>query len=241
MFLVGTLSAMAGLGARLHGPRLVVFGMIVFLGLSSGRGLTMFFFLAPIILARPISSCDRYFLPQLPDKQPLDADKATDPVLLYLQKWPSAVPAVCMGVAMLVAISTWWRPEAVPAKFAAPEAAVDFVRRANITGNVFNDYAFGGFLIFSGIPTFVDGRAFPFGASFLRKYFDTVAIADSNSAFQILDDYNISWIILSPARPLAKAITHSAQWDKVYSDDYAVVFTRVRRVEGDGRSTTIKE
>ena len=133
----------------------------------------MFFFLAPIILARPASTCARWLAPQLSEKQTSDSDKTSDPVLRFLERRSLAILAGCMAVAALITVSTWWRTVSPPENI-APKGAIDFVQRKNIIGNVFNDYNFGGYLIFSGIPTFVDGRALPFGDAFLHKYFDTV-------------------------------------------------------------------
>ena len=188
----------------------------------------MFFLLAPVILARPISASARYLTPQ--DSEPLvfEAGPAPDHVLRFLQNWFIVVTAACAAVAVLVTLSTWWLRDVAPPKSIAPKAAIDFVQRNNITGRVFNEYGFGGFLIFSGIPTFVDGRALPFGDAFLHKYFDAVSLVDIDGAFQLLNDYKISWIILPPAVPFAKAIARSGSWDKVYADEYSVVFIRHR-------------
>jgi len=40
-----------------------------------------------------------------------------------------------------------------------PSAALEAARNLHLSGPVFNDYPFGGFLIFNGIKTFIDGRA----------------------------------------------------------------------------------
>jgi hypothetical protein len=225
---VALLSAMVGLGIRLRGARLIAFGIIAFMGLTYTRGLVMFFLIAPFILARPASTCAWYLAPQLSDTLSSETDNASDPMLRYLRKRLIAVPACCMAVAALVTISTWWLEDPAPPNAITPKAAIDFVRRTNITGNVLNDYMFGGFLIFSGIPTFVDGRDMPFGDAFLHKYFDAVDLVDIDGAFYLLDDYKVSWIILNPLEPLTKAIAQSTLWDKVYSDEYSVVFIRHR-------------
>jgi len=129
-----------------------------------------------------------------------------------------------MAIAALATVSTSWRSIAPP-KSIAPEEAIDFVKRTHITGNVFNSYGFGGYLIFSGIPTFIDGRGLT-GDDFLRKYSEAVNLIDIDKAFQMLDDYKISWILLQPVEPLSKAIARSAVWDKVYSDEYSIIFVR---------------
>jgi len=226
IMLVTLLSAMAGLGIRLRGARLIAFGIILFVGLTYLRGLVMLFLLAPIILARPISTRAWYLAPQLSESSASETDNASDQVLRFLQKWSVAITASCTAVAAVVTLSTWWLRDIAPPELIAPKAAIDFVQSKNITGHVFNDYGFGGFLIFSGIPTFVDGRALPFGDAFLHRYFDAMNLVDIDDAFQLLDDYKISWIILNPNEPFAKAIARSANWDKVYTDEYSVVFVQ---------------
>ena len=115
-----------------------------------------------------------------------------------------------------------------PPKSIAPKAAIDFVKRTNITGNVFNDYNFGGYLIFSGIPTFVDGRALPFGDAFIHKYFDAASLTNINRTFEMLDEYKVTWVILHPKAPLALALARSGLWDEAYSDKSSIVLVRRR-------------
>ena len=220
--LIGLLVMIAGLGVQVRGARLIAFALIAYIGFSYARGLIVFFLLAPIILARPVAARASYFRPQLFDaKHP---NKGSDPVLRYLQRRSIAIAAVCMAIAALATVSSGWRSIAPPKSF-APEEAIDFVKRTHITGNVFNSYNFGGYLIFSGIPTFIDGRNLA-GDDFLRKYAEAVNLIDIDKTFQMLDDYKISWILLRPVEPLSKAIARSAAWDRVYSDEYSIVFVR---------------
>jgi hypothetical protein len=185
----------------------------------------MFFFVVPIVLARPAGASARFLAPQLPGTKAGEGDQASDPILAFLQKRSIAMVAAFGVLAIAVTASTWLRNDIIPPKEDTPEAALDFVRSKNITGHVFNDYLFGGYLIWSGVPTFIDGRAELFGDDFVRQYAETVAIADLKKALAALDDYKVNWVILTPVQPLAKAIK-TGPWDEVYSDKYAVVFTR---------------
>ncbi len=138
------------------------------------------------------------------------------------------MPTILLAGAILVT-AAFWRPlGSGPPNTVAPKAAVDFVEKAGITGNVFNNYNFGGYLIFRGIPTFVDGRQPPYTDEFLQEYFDTVSVADSKGAFQLLDRYKVAWVLLLPQERLAKALAENNQWNNVYSDKDAVVFVRAR-------------
>jgi hypothetical protein len=232
IYLVGIFSGIAGLGIRLRGPRLVTFAVITVMAFSYIRGLMMFFLLVPIILARPTAACAWYLKPQLLGLNALDGNKSSDPVLALLQKRSSAILASCIGLAMLVTAGTWWRSDIVSSKVITPKAAVDFVQQRNISGNVFNWYGFGGYLIFSGIPTFIDGRAELFGDAFVRKYVATETLSDINSAFEMLDEYKVNWVIFPPMEPLAKALARSERWEEVFSDEYSTVFVRRRKDHG---------
>jgi hypothetical protein len=224
--LIATLLAMAGLGIRLRGARLIVFGLLAFVGLTYARGLVMFFLLAPVVLARPISRHARFLAPQVSASPSDTSGGSPDPIMLFFRRRARAMTAVFAAIAVLVSVSTWRLRDVAPPASIMPQAALDFVQEKKVTGRVFNDYDFGGFFTFSGIPTFVDGRALPFGDEFLRRYFDALDLVDIGDAFKLLEDNRIDWIILRPFRPLTKALLHSAVWDKVYADDDAVVFVR---------------
>ena len=64
-----------------------------------------------------------------------------------------------------------------PASNNTPEAAVASAGLAT-AGPVLNDYSFGGYLIFAGIPTFIDGRGELFGGEFIARYNRAVSLAD---------------------------------------------------------------
>ena len=85
---------------------------------------------------------------------------------------------------------------------------------------------FGGYLIFSGIPTFIDGRIPPYSDDFVRRTFEAIKLADIDDSFRLLDEYNVNWVILRPAEALTRALARSGFWNEVYSDKYAVVFVR---------------
>jgi len=226
-YLVALLAAMAGLGVQLRGSRLVAFSALMFLGLSHIRGLFMFFLLAPIILARPILARAAWFRAEhLVDGQSSEAAKVADPVLYYLQKRPVTMPTIFLILAAVVTAHSWQEINIGPPKDIAPDAAIDFVRRAGITGNVFNSQAFGSYLIFVGIPPFIDTRAPPYTDDFVRRYYNAVTLKDIDDAFRLLDEYKVQWVFLGPNDPLVKVLIRSALWNEAYSDSYSVVLVR---------------
>jgi hypothetical protein len=223
LYLIGIFSVFAAFGVRLRGPRLPIFMLLMYLGLSYLRGLIMFVLLTPLVAARAVAGRAWYLRAQGSGKT-----ESADPVLHFLHNHAVAIPAGCLVVALVATVANWNLTTVRPPDSAAPQAAIDYAKRAKISGNVFNSYNFGGYLIFSGIPTAIDGRAQPFGDAFMRRYFNAIDLKDIADAFRMLDEYDIDWAILRPAEALSSALGQSATWQKVYSDDHASVFVRLR-------------
>ena len=108
----------------------------------------------------------------------------------------------------------------------APAAAVDYAMKANVTGAVLNDYDFGGYLIFRGISTFIDGRTLPFGKQFALKYFNAMVLGADEKLERLADAYNVSWTLLRPQSAAALHFDRSPGWQRLYADDVAVVHIR---------------
>ena len=224
--LVGLFATMIGFGIRLRGPRLVLFCMFMFLGLSHARGLVMFFLITPIILAQPVAKLSEFWGTAITDRSSNAAGLA-DPILSYLQKHLVLIPAMCLAGAAFATTLSWARIDVGPPEEIAPKSAVDFVKQNGITGNVFNSFSFAGYLMFRGIPTFIDSRSPPYSDNFMQNYNGAVNLVDINKAFQLLDEYKVNWVILHPTiEPLAVALARNKFWDEVYSDKYSVVFVR---------------
>ena len=62
---------------------------------------------------------------------------------------------------------------------------------------MFNEYAFGGYLIFKGVKAYIDGRADMYGDAFVQQYLAIAggAAARRRQGFQALEH---PWAILSP-------------------------------------------
>jgi hypothetical protein len=92
---------------------------------------------------------------------------------------------------------------------------------------VLNDYAFGGYLIFAGIPTFIDGRSELYGGPFIERYNRGLALVDLDGFFNLLDQYKIEATLLEPNTPAVALLDRLPGWRRVYSDDVAVVHKRL--------------
>jgi hypothetical protein len=102
----------------------------------------------------------------------------------------------------------------------APAAAVTYAREHGISGPVLNAFNFGGYLIFCGIPPFIDNRAELYGDAFTKRAGDIGALPGT------LTQYHIGWTLLEPKDPRAAILDELAGWKRVYADDLAIVHFR---------------
>ena len=86
---------------------------------------------------------------------------------------------------------------------------------------VLNGYDFGGYLIFSGVKVYVDGRTDMYGDAFLENY-DLMMKPDRAALMDTLARRHIAWSILPPG-PAADLIGTLPGWRRVYHDGFAVV------------------
>lgn len=119
-----------------------------------------------------------------------------------------------------------------------PIEALAFLERHALEGPLFNDYNFGGWLLWRGwprYPVFIDGRTEVYKGGILREY---LAVSRAAPGFRAtLDRYEVQTILVRPERELARALLRDADFELVYFDYNSVVLARrgssgaVRRLE----------
>lgn len=113
-----------------------------------------------------------------------------------------------------------------PRQSIAPFAAVAAAKKMELQGNVFNSYTFGGYLIFMDIAPFIDGRADMYGGDFVKKAVEAHN-AVPGKLEPLLSEYQIQWTMLMPTAPAVALLDQSANWQRVYTDDYAIIHRRL--------------
>jgi hypothetical protein len=106
-----------------------------------------------------------------------------------------------------------------------PQAALAAARRLGVSGPVLNSEAFGGYLAFSGVPVFIDGRVELYGNDFLAIYL-AAERGDAVRLAGLLDRYHIAWTLLQTGSPIVAALDRLPGWRRVYADDRALVAVR---------------
>lgn len=215
----------AGLGF-LTGIRLPPLRLILVLGLchmtlQHVRYATLLGFLAPLALAASLGAAITVRVRSV-------SFSAVGRGIVQLAR-PASPPAMALGlgVALLLSLPLLLSPVRRPDGPVTPSRAFAAASRAGLLKQpVFNNYAFGGYLIFHGVPTFIDGRAELYGNAFLSRYFK---IPKSRRQLAgLLDRFHVTWALLTPREGAALLLDGMPGWRRLYSDRYAAVYARIQ-------------
>ncbi len=188
-------------GVKLIFPRTLLVVGILHLGLKHVRGLAMVGLTWPFMLAHPLRTQYAFLQPST-DPWPLfGAHKSGRRALLCLA-------ATVIVMVALAAIYVKVSPAEPSAKI-SPRAAVDFALKQDLTGPVLNDFDFGGYLIYRGIKTFIDGRTLPFGKKFAVDYFEAMSLVKLENRDVMADTYKVIWTLLQPVTTMAYHFANS--------------------------------
>jgi len=106
-----------------------------------------------------------------------------------------------------------------------PVQAVETVRESPPGDHVFNQFVWGGYLVYCchpEIPVFIDGQTDYYGPELTREY--DRAIRGLPGWREVFDKYDIDWVLISPDSGLAQVLAEADDWRERYRDDTAVVF-----------------
>ena len=131
-------------------------------------------------------------------------------------------------LAVMLAASTWAfaaHHRFSPAANQSPAAALDALQ-AHHPKRVLNELTFGGYMIWRQMPVFIDGRAELYGEKFAMAYYRAMMLQDVNGLLDLLKTYDIDAVLLSPSAPAVGLLDHLGEWQRVYSDETAVIHVR---------------
>lgn len=108
-----------------------------------------------------------------------------------------------------------------------PVAAVRYLEKANLKGNMFNDDEFGDYLIYASWPrykVFFDGRSDMYGTALLKDYMKIRSFEDGWE--KTIDKYGIKWIFYDTDSQFARYLEERDDWKLIYQDKVASIFVK---------------
>jgi hypothetical protein len=199
-------------GVKLPGLRILMLFGVLHLGLSQSRHADLLGLLAPLFLARPLAE---QFGSLAAGRTLADTRLGT---------WlPAIAGLLLIGVTGFAA----GRQDMAPAANITPANALKSFDTSK-SGPILNDYGFGGYLDFAGIAPFIDGRGELYGSAFTMRHHRALNLQNIPDFLRLLDEYKIGATLLTPSTPAVALLDRLSDWQRVYSDDIAVVHTRRR-------------
>ena len=206
--ILGALALALVTGVTFPPVRILLLLGLLHIALTHVRNADVFALLTPMVLAAPLAA--RF-------KNLRDASQGA-----------TLSPQMLVMPAIVVAILTATIPTLTsyaPNSWISPSAAVSILKSYN-PKRVFNDYDLGGYLIWRGVPTYIDGRTELYGEDFMVEHNAASALAKPTRFFELLDTHKIDATILRRQTAGSKLLDRLPEWQQVYADDVAVVHIR---------------
>jgi hypothetical protein len=219
IWLMLALFAALSLGAKLPWTRVAMLLLLLHMSLSHQRHAEVLGLVAPLLVAEPLAK-------QLRRARQAAASGLDD--ILAALSGRASVAGLAAALFLFAAASVAYVAHPITRLHDGftPDAALKAAEDAQVTGPVMNDYGFGGYLIFEGIPPFIDGRADMYGDDFLKR-FDEAMRGITGDLPGMLDQYKIGWTMFAAKSPAATLMDYQRGWRRLYADDTAVVHVRV--------------
>lgn len=206
--LLATLFVGFSRGMRIPLLRLLVLLLLLHMSLQHVRHQIVLAVVAPMLLAGPLAEA-------LGNRPGAPAGR-----------WGWAVWAVvAVVIALALAAVRLSLPVVRTDGGATPKTALAHVPADLRAKPVFNDYGFGGYLIFEGVKPYIDGRADMYGDAFMHDY-EAVAAGDAKAVDAAFAKHRVAWTLLPPGHPLLRVMDARPGWRRLYVDDTAVVHVK---------------
>jgi hypothetical protein len=118
----------------------------------------------------------------------------------------------------------------VPRKFHSevryPEGALAYMKAHGMSGRVFNDWVWGGYLIWNApvSKVFIDGRGDPYAPNGVFQ--DYKAALSSQNPQTVLDKYRVDYVLMPSDSQLGTLLRNNPAWSVRFSDDASVLLQR---------------
>lgn len=198
----------------------LVLGLLL-ISLQHVRNVALLGLISPFLLAQPIALAWRH--------EPLPGRDAAG-----IDRWfrtlatPVSLRTASLALFLIGAIASGILAAKAPRPpdTTTPNFALDALLARGNPGRIFNDYNFGGYLIFRGIPVFVDSRVDLYGEAFIVQMINAVTLAPDGDLDGLLSKFRIGSILISAEAPAVRLLDRLPGWDCVYRDKVAVAYVR---------------
>lgn len=117
-----------------------------------------------------------------------------------------------------------------------PEGTVAYMKKEGLRGNIYNEYVFGGYLIYElpEVKVFIDGRTPTVYSSY---FFWTSRVGENKGKWKKLqEEHGIDIALIKPESSLCSVLRASPEWSAVAIDEVSVLFLKRGAFAGPAKS-----
>jgi len=224
LLLLATFSALALSNKRPRPGQLLMLVVTAWATLQSGRNVAFFALVAMPLLAEhswTFITNHRWGQWLIASEKRKPDERSTLKIVLNVLLLVIVLTVVALGVVRAVAKQPVIEAQEFPA------AAADFIRDQKPPQPIFNEYVWGGYLIWRLYPdyrVYIDGRADVYGDELMKEF---LAVNDGKPAWrEPLENHGIRTVLVKPDAALVSLLRQDGGWQNVFEDKQAVIFVR---------------
>ena len=198
---------------------------LLYLMLASRRQVSMFAIMCSVILNRLILEIDRIY---------------TGNTIKDAAKVMAGKVGMILTTVLVLLLSWYFAKDKFDDKFVDetqyPVEACDYILK-NVdlgTARFYNEYNYGSYMLFRGIPVFIDSRADLYAPEFSGKeddiFMDFIDVSSIGTFYEdVFEKYDITHVITYENSKMNMIITktNDPHYKELYKDDYFVIYERI--------------
>ncbi len=201
---------------------LLLFGGTAAAGLISARNIPLFAIIAAPIFARHAAQIEIGDWRLDIAEKPVSNLQSSIPTTKFNAIFNTVLLVVAvLGVGLYTFVKIDGNEAAIAERY--PVTAVDYLESSGLAeGRGYNSYNWGGYLIWRGLPVFIDGRADVYGDDFMVYYRRTMDLRANWR--EPLQEYDVNYVIMERDSELFTLLDASGEWREAYADDVARIY-----------------
>ena len=196
---------------------------LTYMMIMSQRQFSLLIVIGFFILARLISAfVDKY------DKN------GTNEFITIMTTWIGKIATILVIVCLAYLMGKDKLDDKIIDESNYPVGAAEYIKENLDLDNIklYNEYNYGSYLLFQGIPVFIDSRADLYDTKFSGKeediFSDFITVSSVNTYYEdIFNKYGFTHLILKKDTRLNIFISRDENYKELYSDDNFVVYERL--------------
>lgn len=203
---------------------LFLYGGLVTLTFMSRRQLSMVLFVGVIALNNIIADFIRLY----------DSDDEIENVKQSIVTWKGQLLAYLIVILLTMCMFVDSKNDKIVNDSSYPVEACDYIVNNLDLNNIkiFNDYNYGSYLMYRGIPVFIDSRADVYDPKFNGLeddiFQDYIKTSGLNKYYEdAFDHYGITHVMSYSNSKLSLYLSHDENYKEIYKDDHFIIYERL--------------